>query len=200
MGYWRTVGSRAWRETLEQIRWDSPVRVMTSIAAPIISGAIVWYATGNPAWAGIVTVMIVALIGLCVFACKIVTVPAILAFEQNAEITKLTDQRAAADALRQTRLEVARLLTNAETLKRSCEVAEPMSEEFIEIWYQDCHAVIGGGFDEDTWHSFNSDVNTAVVTIENVPERNRQLWTWLNKRAVRLDGIYQSMPKPGYPA
>lgn len=94
MGHWSGIVRRAWREMREQIRWDTPVRVITGMIAPILSGALIWYATDNFAWSGAVTVMVVAVIGLCVFARKMITVPAVMAAERQTKFETLQVGRA----------------------------------------------------------------------------------------------------------
>jgi hypothetical protein len=90
--YWGKVAKRAFKETREAIRLETPVRIVTGIVAPIASGLIVWLATGNPLQGGAVTVAIVILIGACLFLGKLTTVPAKMAREDAEERTILAGQ------------------------------------------------------------------------------------------------------------
>ena len=109
MGYWGTVCQRARCETLEQIRWDSPVRIVTWIIAPVILGVLVWYASGNFAWGGIVTVFLVALVGFCVFAAKLLTLPAAMVAERAAELADLRADKAFEEAVKRKREDLGNL-------------------------------------------------------------------------------------------
>ena len=43
--YWKTVLARAWREAREEVRWDTPVRVLISLF-PLAVGLGAWIALG----------------------------------------------------------------------------------------------------------------------------------------------------------
>ena len=193
MSYWRIVFKRAWRETLEQIRWDSPVRVMTGIVAPVISGGFVWYFTGSPAWAGIATVIIIAAIGLCVLFGKMVTVPVVMASEQDAEISKRAALRETEDALKLKRETIGQLLADANALARAFCSDRPIGPivSGVEEWL-----VRANDFADNTLNGAQRALlwsDAGILCGEPAMEEDRKgRWRWINYRAIRLQQIIQS--------
>ena len=92
MGYWGKVARRAFAEARAEVRFDKPVRIVTSIVTPLVAGAVVWYFSGSLAWTGIVTVGLLLLVGVCVFIERVVSVPAAMASEQAAALDEVRDQ------------------------------------------------------------------------------------------------------------
>jgi hypothetical protein len=89
MGYWGTVTKRAFAEARAEVRLDKPVRIVTSVITPLVAGTVVWYFSGSLAWTGIVTAGLLLLVGVCVFAERLASVPAAMAREQGTAIEEL---------------------------------------------------------------------------------------------------------------
>lgn len=90
MGYWAKVTKQAWKETLEQIRLDRPVRVILTIGGPIAAGVATWIAIGGLAWGSLATVLLMGFVGGGQFASRLVSVPRDLASVQEAALLALT--------------------------------------------------------------------------------------------------------------
>ena len=75
-----------------------------------------WYASGKFAWGGIVTVFLVALVGFCVFAAKLLTLPAAMVSERAAESADLRADKATEEAVKRKREDLGNLLAEANRL------------------------------------------------------------------------------------
>lgn len=195
MSYWRAVCQRARRETLEQIRWDSPVRIMTGIVAPVISGALVWYASGNVAWGGIVTVFLIALIGFCVFAAKLFTLPAAMASERIAELADLLADRANEDAVKRKREVLGIMLAEANGLARAFCAEHPIDELIAAVtdWHSRATEFADKSLDTAERSILWSDAG-IICGEPNLIEERKDRWRWINYRAIRLQQIIGIQP------
>ena len=73
--FWKQVFATALRETREALRLDSAVRIFTGIGAPAAAFLIAARYTGQPTWAGLLTVGVVLSIGVVFLAIKILSFP-----------------------------------------------------------------------------------------------------------------------------
>lgn len=195
MGYWGAVCQRARRETLEQIRWDSPVRIMTGIIAPVISGILVWYASGNVAWGGIVTVLLVALIGFCVFAAKLYTLPAAMASERTAEFADLLAKKAPDEAIKRKREGLGSMLAEANGLARAFCSEHPLDELIAAVnnWHLRATEFADESLDTAERSILWSDAG-IICGEPTINEERKDRWRWINYRAIRLQQIIGIQP------
>lgn len=78
------INGRAWRETLEAVRLDTPVRVGIAIGIPLIVGTTVYFITGQIGWSSFLTVALLSAMAVAVFQWKKSIVPALLVREKQA--------------------------------------------------------------------------------------------------------------------
>jgi hypothetical protein len=83
MGYWGEVHRRAWRETLEMIRLDHPMRVVMMLITLAVPASIVWAQTANSeSWVRALAALGgTALGGLFIYGYQLFAVPPKLASE-----------------------------------------------------------------------------------------------------------------------
>ena len=170
---------------------------MTALVAAAGGALASWWHTGAVAVTPFGALGGVACLFAAVFLTKLFTVPITIAQEERERFLALKSEGERGVTASLNRLEVARLLSAAEHCKNLCASPDPVSDETIELWHGDCMAVLGVVCGEEAIHSFKSDANTSalVLTSPIVPQRNKELWSWLNKRIGRLDLIYQAMPR-----
>jgi hypothetical protein len=85
MGYWGRVFKLAWGEARQEVRWDSPVRVVQNIGGPIVAGVVVWMATKQIAWSAVATLGVAALLAIAVFFAKVWGIPPRISAQAGAD-------------------------------------------------------------------------------------------------------------------
>jgi hypothetical protein len=101
MGYWGKVTKRAVKQALGEVRWDSPVRVVTGICVPLATILILYRTTRDISWSGLVTLALVFGVFLFVFAVNLFKIPAAMDREASIALAALEDALAAEQAARQ---------------------------------------------------------------------------------------------------
>lgn len=87
-GFWCRVWERAWRETCEALRLDTPTRIAITVGAPTAAFVFIAAVVGQPAWSGVATVGVILLIGLCMLLQRVFSIPS--EFVREAELRGLS--------------------------------------------------------------------------------------------------------------
>jgi hypothetical protein len=197
--FWSKVATRAWRRSLELVRLESWERVIVFLIGLIVPALAVWFFVGDSANAAVRALATFGGAGIgaaAMFGWSLIRLPAIMAAEAEDEIEKLRVAGASAEQLRARRVTLGRLLSQGEALRYNCASFDEILEAPIVRWKQETENFLLHEMGEEYLHRFNSDAGapTDILTSQDVPERNRQLWAWLNKRAYRLSSILEAMP------
>ena len=92
MGYWRNVVTRAWRESLQLVRWDDPLCAAVPIASAIGTFVVGYWWFGDSA-VGLARVIIglgfTATLALAFFLWKLIQLLPVIHAEQEARIEQL---------------------------------------------------------------------------------------------------------------
>jgi hypothetical protein len=107
MGYWRTIFSRAWRDTRRATKTDTVEGIVVLLLGQVVLGALIWYLTDvDTLWVRIATFATPFAVAVLIFVIKLVAAPKLLAEETEQALSLLrrrADQkdrkRAAKDAL-----------------------------------------------------------------------------------------------------
>jgi hypothetical protein len=65
-------------------------------------------------------------------------------------------------------------------------------------WYERTRAFLIEEMGEEYLHRFESSAGLLAFGMDTkveAPERNRQVWTWLNQRATRLNQLLEAMQR-----
>lgn len=95
--FWKQVFATALLETREDLRIDSLVRILTGVGAPAAAFLIVAGTTGQPTWAGLVTLGVVLSIGFVVFAGKTFSLPPRMFRALESDLVETASQRESAE-------------------------------------------------------------------------------------------------------
>jgi len=107
MGYWRTIFSRAWRDTRRATKTDTVEAIVVLLLVQVVLGALIWLLTDEVTlWVRIATFATPFAVAVLIFVIKLVAAPKELAEETDQTLSVLrrrADQkdrkRAAKDAL-----------------------------------------------------------------------------------------------------
>ena len=107
MGYWRTIFSRAWRDTRRATKTDTVEAIVVLLLGQVVLWALIWYLTDEATlWVRIATAATPFAVAVLIFGIKLVAAPKVLAEETEQTLSVLrrrADQkdrkRAAKDAL-----------------------------------------------------------------------------------------------------
>jgi hypothetical protein len=114
---------------------------------------------------------------------------------------KLAQLKTSGD-LRSQRRDLGRLLSQCEHIIEQCDTPVPVNEPMVEEWFRRTVEFLANDLGEEYVHRFRSDagLNPLVLTSPSVPERNRDLWAFLHRRAARLHSFLEEMSKQTAPA
>lgn len=107
MGYWRTIFSRAWRDTRRATKTDTLEAIFVLLLGQVVLGALIWYLTDEATlWVRIATAATPFAVASLIFVIKLIAAPKVLAEETEQTLSVLrrrADQKdrkgAAKDAL-----------------------------------------------------------------------------------------------------
>ena len=107
MGYWRTIFSRAWRDTRRATKTDTVEAIFVQLLGQVVLGALIWYLTDEATlWVRIATAATPFAVAPLIFVIKLIAAPKVLAEETEQTLSVLrrrADQKdrkgAAKDAL-----------------------------------------------------------------------------------------------------
>lgn len=107
MGYWRTIFSRAWRDTRRATKTDTVEAIFVLLLGQVVLGALIWYLTDEATlWVRIATAATPFAVAPLIFVIKLIAAPKVLAEETEQTLLVLrrrADQKdrkgAAKDAL-----------------------------------------------------------------------------------------------------
>jgi len=198
--YWSRVAARAWRRSLELVRLESWERVVVFLIGLSVPALAAWYFVGDAtnAWVrALATIGGAALGATAMFGWSLIRQPAEMAAESAEEIEKLKAANASEEQRRAQRVSLGRLLAQAEAFRNRCGSTEEIEETPVARWQKEIESFLRDEMGEEYLHRFNSDAGTPSLILSSldIPERNRELWTWLNRRAYRLSSILEAMPQ-----
>ena len=128
------------------------------------------------------------------FFWSLIRLPSVMALEQVAAIKALEEQRESADSLKQKRVALGQLLSQAEGIKRDCDQPVAVDENMITEWYERACVFLTHEMGEEYLHRFQSDAGTPPMQISGMIQRNCDVWAWANRRAYRLNTMLEAMP------
>jgi len=107
MGYWRTIFSRAWRDTRRATKTDTVEAIVVLVLSQLVLFSLIWYLTDEDTlWVRIATFATPFAVAVLIFGIKLVAAPKVLAEETEQTLSVLrrrADQKdrkgAAKDAL-----------------------------------------------------------------------------------------------------
>ena len=196
--YWARVAKRAWRRSLELVRWESRERVVVFLVGLAVPFAAVWYFVGDGAGASVRALASIggsAIAVLLVFGWSLLRLPALMDSEKAAELAKLKLQQDTAEDLKQKRLALGRLLADIEQIKLDCHGPEPVDENALNDFNRRARQYVHDALGEDYVHRFASDAGTPsnMLAGGDILPRNANSWGWANKRAYRLHAFLEEV-------
>lgn len=199
--YWRKISVRAWKDAAKGVGLESREKLVIAVIGQIILAALIYLALGEGTLKSSEPVRLLsAAVPLAIFPglffWNLATVPPKLDREREAEIEILALQKESVESLRARRVSLGQLLSQAEHIKGQCASETPVDEHMVSEWFQRTRIFLANDLGEEYLHTFESDAGTPplVLTAQAVPERNRELWAWANRRAFRLHAILEAMP------
>jgi hypothetical protein len=185
--HWRKVYGRIWREIRQDVRLDSPVRVLRELLVPILTGVIAALTTHSVAWTALASLVALIVLAIGAFAWKLVTVPPRMLAEHETEIAALQALQDSAGKRRATREALGDLLSEGHALIARCsDETTPAPQDEANDWSARVEAVFRGRLDESYVARFHdeSGLPLTATSIYSAPHRN--LWSAISSRNARL--------------
>ncbi len=140
MAYWKMVTKRAWRRSLELVRWESWERIIVFLIGLIVPFAAVWYLVGDTTGAAVRALASLggsAIPALVVFVWSLIRLPAMIHAEGESERAKLAAQIESAAAKRAVREELGGFLDEGNQLmvklgKDPAEATEADAQDWLD--------------------------------------------------------------------
>ena len=195
--YWKMVIKRAWRRSLELVRWESWERIVVFLIILAVTFSVSWWLIGDHngaalrAFASLGATLIAV---FCLFLWNVIKVPSVIHAEQKAEIAELAADREAQEVLKSRREALGQLLAEANELARafcSDQQIEPIIAA-VGDWLGRANLFAEHSLDGAHRALLWSD--TGILAGEpTIDEARKDRWRWIYYRAIRLQEIIKTL-------
>lgn len=195
--YWKRVFQRAWRRALELVRVESWERRFILLITIIVPAAATWFFVADNVES---TIRALATLGasafavLVIFAWSLITLPAVMAAEQQEEIDRLQEAQETAEKAAERRKILGIMLHNANAISSLYRSDTPLDDivGMADSWLSEMNQFAEANLDEA--HQALLWSNTGILIGEpSLPQDRIGRWRWITYRAIRLQEIIKTL-------
>lgn len=191
--YWKKIIKRAWRRSLELVRWESSERIAVFLIILAVPFGVTWWLLGDHGGAAIralASLGATSIAVLVLFGWNVMKLPAVLDAERQAEISSLSCQFETEEQQVKRRDTLGQLLEMANKLLAACCSSEPLEQvvERLNQWNSDAHTFADSSLDGANRALLWSDTG-IVCGVPSLTEERKGYWLWMNYRAIRIQQI-----------
>lgn len=195
--YWETVVKRAWRRSLELVRWESWERIVVFLIVLAVTFGVSWWLIGDhngAALRALASLGATSIAVLCLFFWNLIKLPSVMDSEQKAEIVKLAADRETEASLKLRREGLGDLLAEANGLARAFCSDHPVEPIIAAVDDWSARATLFAEHNLDGAHRALLWSDAGILSGEpTIDEERKGRWRWIHYRAIRLQEIIKTL-------
>jgi hypothetical protein len=197
--HWRKVYGRIWRETLQEIRWDSAVRILRDVLIAAALAAAAWFSTHQIVWTAAVPIGVIATLAMGTFAWKLVTLPPRIVAEHDAALATIKAKLETEESKKALRIELAGFVQEGEALMVRCRDPNDTGlKDDANAWARRVEGRLAEILDVSYIPRFRSATGAPSNIMGNgAGNPNGEYWRGIMIRVFRLQEFIREGTSPG---